>query len=69
LARSVSSTKSSIAWTGLSFGWLIYRLHQELIELRRQHPWLHKARSRVTELRNTDFTFEAFHEENRLWVR
>jgi cyclomaltodextrinase / maltogenic alpha-amylase / neopullulanase len=50
------------------FGWPIYRLHQELIGLRRRHPWLHKARSRATELRNTDFTFEAFHEENRLWV-
>jgi cyclomaltodextrinase len=50
------------------FGWPIYRLHQELIGLRRRHPWLGLARSRVTELRNTDFTFEAFHEENRLWV-
>src|SRR5882757_6045791 len=50
------------------FGWPTYRLHQELIGLRRRHPWLHKARSRVTELRNTDVTFEAFHEENRLWV-
>lgn len=50
------------------FGWPTYRLHQELIGLRRWHPWLHKARNRVTELRNTDVTFEVFHEENRLWV-
>jgi cyclomaltodextrinase / maltogenic alpha-amylase / neopullulanase len=50
------------------FGWPIYRLHQELIGLRRRHPWLYKARSRVTELHNTDLVFEAFHEENRLWV-
>ncbi len=50
------------------FGWPTYRLHQELIGLRRRFPWLHRARSRVTELRNTDFTFEAFHEQNRLWV-
>lgn len=50
------------------FGWPIYRLHQELIGLRRRHPWLHKARSRVTELRNTDVVLEAFHKENRLWV-
>ena len=50
------------------FGWPIYRLHQELIGLRRRHPWLYSARSRVTELRNTDVVFEAFHEENRLWV-
>jgi cyclomaltodextrinase / maltogenic alpha-amylase / neopullulanase len=50
------------------FGWPTYRLHQQLIRLRRRHPWLHSARSRVTELRNTDLIFEAFHEENRLWV-
>ena len=50
------------------FGWPVYRLHQELIGLRRRHPWLHRARSRVTELRNTDFTFEAYHGEQRLWV-
>jgi cyclomaltodextrinase len=50
------------------FGWPTYRLHQELIGLRRRHPWLHRARSRVTELRNTDLTFEAFHEQDRLWV-
>jgi cyclomaltodextrinase / maltogenic alpha-amylase / neopullulanase len=50
------------------FGWPTYRLHQELIRLRRRHPWLYKARGRVTELHNTDLVFEAFHEENRLWV-
>jgi glycosidase len=50
------------------FGWPIYRLHQELIGLRRRHPWLYRARSQVTELCNTDLVFEAFHEENRLWV-
>ena len=50
------------------FGWATYRLHQELIGLRRHNPWLHRARTRVTALRNADFTFEAFHEENRLWV-
>jgi cyclomaltodextrinase len=49
-------------------GWPTYRLHQELIGLRRRYPWLHRARSRVTELRNTDLMFEAFHEQNRLWV-
>jgi cyclomaltodextrinase / maltogenic alpha-amylase / neopullulanase len=50
------------------FGWPTYRLHQQLIGLRRRHPWLHSARSRVIELRNTDLIFEAFHDENRLWV-
>jgi aldehyde dehydrogenase (NAD+) len=32
------------------------------------YPRLHLARSRVMGLRNADLTFEAFHEENRLWV-
>jgi cyclomaltodextrinase len=50
------------------FGWPTYRLHQQLIGLRRRHPWLGLARGRVIELRNTDLTFEAFYEENRLWV-
>jgi cyclomaltodextrinase / maltogenic alpha-amylase / neopullulanase len=50
------------------FGWPTYRLHQELIGLRRRHPWLHRARSRATELHNTDFIFEVFHDGKRLWV-
>ena len=33
-------------------GWPIYRLHQELIRLRRRHPWLHRARSRTIHLMN-----------------
>jgi cyclomaltodextrinase / maltogenic alpha-amylase / neopullulanase len=50
------------------FGWPIYRLHQELIGLRRRYSWLHRAESRVIELRNTDLLLEVSHEENRLWV-
>jgi cyclomaltodextrinase / maltogenic alpha-amylase / neopullulanase len=50
------------------FGWPIYRLHQELIGLRRRHPWLHRARSRVVEIRNTDVVFEVSQGEDRLWV-
>jgi cyclomaltodextrinase / maltogenic alpha-amylase / neopullulanase len=50
------------------FGWPAYRLHQDLIGLRRRHPWLHRARSRVVTLNNADVTFEAFGEGNRLWV-
>jgi glycosidase len=50
------------------FGWPTYRLHQELIGLRRRHPWLYRARSRVNELHNTDLVLEAFHENDRLWV-
>jgi cyclomaltodextrinase / maltogenic alpha-amylase / neopullulanase len=50
------------------FGWPIYWLHHDLIGLRRQHPWLNGARSRVIELHNADLVFEASHENNRLWV-
>src|SRR5262249_49753641 len=50
------------------FGWPTYRLYQELIGLRRRHPWLRWARSRMIALHNTDMVFEAFHEGNRLWV-
>jgi cyclomaltodextrinase len=50
------------------FGWPIYRLHQSLIGMRRRHPWLHRARSRVVDLGNTHFIFEAFHNENWLLV-
>jgi cyclomaltodextrinase / maltogenic alpha-amylase / neopullulanase len=50
------------------FGWPVYRLHQEVIGLRRKHPWLHRAQSRVVELRNTDLLYEAFTDNERLWV-
>ena len=36
--------------------------------MRRRHSWLLRARSRVSELHNSDLLFEAFHEGNRLWV-
>ena len=50
------------------FGWPTYRLHQELIGLRRRHPWLHRARTVVTVLSNADLVLEAYHDESRLWV-
>lgn len=50
------------------FGWPVYRLHQDLIGLRRRHPWLHGARSRMVELHNRDMVMEVFHEASRLWV-
>jgi cyclomaltodextrinase / maltogenic alpha-amylase / neopullulanase len=50
------------------YGWPVYRLHQELIGLRRRHPWLHRAQSRVVEIHNTDLVYEAFAGENRLWA-
>jgi cyclomaltodextrinase len=33
-------------------GWPIYRLHQDLVGLRRRHPWLHGARTTQIELAN-----------------
>jgi cyclomaltodextrinase / maltogenic alpha-amylase / neopullulanase len=50
------------------FGWPVYRLHQDLIGMRRRHPWLHGARTRAIELRNTHFIFESFDHERRLLV-
>jgi cyclomaltodextrinase / maltogenic alpha-amylase / neopullulanase len=50
------------------WGWPIYRLHQDLIGLRRRHPWLHRARCRKVHLSNTSFIFETFHEEHCLSV-
>jgi cyclomaltodextrinase / maltogenic alpha-amylase / neopullulanase len=50
------------------FGWPVYRLHQDLIGLRRRHPWLHRARSRVIELHNADLILEVGHEGHRLFV-
>ena len=50
------------------FGWPIYRLHQDLIGLRRRHPWLHRARSRVVELHNADLILEVGHDRDRLFV-
>jgi cyclomaltodextrinase len=31
-------------------GWPIYRLHQDLIGLRRRHPWLHRAQTTMLRL-------------------
>ncbi len=33
-------------------GWPIYRLHQDLVGLRRRHPWLHRSTTMVTVVRN-----------------
>ena len=45
--------------SGLSpHGWPAYRLHQELIGLRRRHAWLHKARTKTLQLTNTFYVYE-----------
>ncbi|MCJ2041703.1 alpha-amylase family glycosyl hydrolase [Methylobacterium sp. J-059] len=47
-------------------GWPTYRLHQDLIALRRRHPWLHTARTRALHLTNTALTLEAHGDGQRL---
>ncbi|WP_261554362.1 alpha-amylase family glycosyl hydrolase [Frankia tisae] len=49
-------------------GWPIYRLHQDLIGLRRRHPWLHAARTRPLHLANEQLTYETSAEGQRLLV-
>ncbi|MGX6606645.1 alpha-amylase family glycosyl hydrolase [Micromonosporaceae bacterium Da 78-11] len=41
------------------YGRPTYRLHQELIGLRRRHDWLHRARVRNIHLTNEQFVYEA----------
>ena len=37
----------------------VYHLHKELIGLRRRHPWLHDARTKVVTLSNEHLVYEA----------
>jgi cyclomaltodextrinase / maltogenic alpha-amylase / neopullulanase len=50
------------------FGWPVYRLHQDLIGLRRRQPWLHRARTKAIELRNADLVLEVHHDDQQLFV-
>jgi cyclomaltodextrinase len=36
----------------------VFRLHQELLGLRRRHPWLHRARSSAVTLTNTQYVLD-----------
>jgi cyclomaltodextrinase len=40
-------------------GWDTYRLHQDLIGLRRRHPWLHRARTHVVDLANRHLVYRS----------
>jgi cyclomaltodextrinase / maltogenic alpha-amylase / neopullulanase len=42
-------------------GWPTYRLHQDLIGLRRRHPWLARATSEVLALRNEFLAYRVLH--------
>lgn len=45
-------------------GWPTYRLHQDLIGVRRRHPWLVGARSRTVQLDNERFVYRAVDPSN-----
>lgn len=49
-------------------GWDLYHRHQELIALRRRHPWLHRARSEVVECTNRTFVYRAVADGHALVV-
>jgi glycosidase len=51
-----------------SLGADIYRLHQELIGVRRRHPWLHRARTQVVALANQHLVYEAAADGHSLTV-
>lgn len=40
-------------------GWEVYRLHTELIALRRRHPWLHRARTEVLTTQNRHLVYRS----------
>ncbi len=46
----------------------VLEVHRRLIGLRRRHPWLHTARSRVVALTNTSLVFEVSGGHDRLTV-
>lgn len=48
------------------WGAATFRLHQDLIGLRRRHPWLHEARTTAVELTNTSAVLETTDGTNRL---
>lgn len=45
-----------------------FRLHQDLLGLRRRHPWLVRARTRPLELTNTRYVYESASDDTRLVV-
>ncbi|MCK9894116.1 alpha-amylase family glycosyl hydrolase [Frankia sp. AgB32] len=49
-------------------GWPTFRLHQQLIGLRRRHPWLHRAKVRVLHLAGGQLTYETSADGQRLLV-
>ena len=46
----------------------VFRLHQELIGLRRRHPWVHAARTRTHSVSNEQFVYEVYDGAHSLFV-
>lgn len=51
------------------YGQDVYRIHQDLIGLRRRHPWLHRARTEVVDLANRAMTYDAVDPDGKGSVR
>ncbi len=49
-------------------GWPVYRLHQLLIGLRRRHPWLHRAQTRIESVESDRIVYTAHAGEHALRV-
>jgi cyclomaltodextrinase len=50
------------------FGWDTYRLHQQLIGLRRRNRWLHRARTEVLHLADTQLAYRVSDGDRQLIV-
>ncbi|MDO5286829.1 MAG: alpha-amylase, partial [Actinomycetia bacterium] len=51
------------------YGWWLYRLHQELIALRRRNPWLTRGDLSVLDKTNTCLTYQVAGAGHRLEAR
>jgi glycosidase len=52
----------------LPFGWDTFRLHQELIAIRRKKPWLARAQSQLLEVRNTELIVRVSHADRVICI-
>jgi cyclomaltodextrinase / maltogenic alpha-amylase / neopullulanase len=50
-------------------GWPAYRLHQDLIGLRRRHPWLHQARTEPVQVANEQLVYRSRPVRSGCWWR
>src|SRR5215469_6454716 len=48
--------------------WRMYRLHQQLIGLRRRNAWLHGAKTHIVQLGNTHFAYQSVWQNQRIVV-